>query len=88
MIRIIKIQIIIYRNLEIYFFSFRCVVNSSETSLKALLAAGIITVRANTGVIVAKVNICYTVVVFSSPEHKVLRVSYCDQSLSVVVRRP
>ena len=25
--------------------------------------------------------------VFSSPEHKVLRVSYCDQPLSVVVRR-
>jgi len=26
--------------------------------------------------------------VFSSPEHKVLRVSYCDRSLSVVRRRP
>ena len=25
---------------------------------------------------------------FSSPEHKVLRVSYCDHSLSVGVRRP
>jgi len=25
---------------------------------------------------------------FSSPEHKVLRVSYCDRSLSVVRRRP
>ena len=25
---------------------------------------------------------------FSSPEHKVLRVSYCDRSLSVVCRRP
>ena len=25
--------------------------------------------------------------IFSSPEHKVLRVSYCDQPLSVVVRR-
>ena len=27
------------------------------------------------------------VVVFSSPDNKVLRVSYCDRSLSVVVRR-
>ena len=26
--------------------------------------------------------------VFSSPEHEVLRVSYCDHSLSVSVRRP
>ena len=26
--------------------------------------------------------------IFSSPEHKVLRVSYCDRSLSVVRRRP
>jgi len=26
--------------------------------------------------------------VFSSPEHKVLMVSYCDQALSVVRRRP
>ena len=26
--------------------------------------------------------------VFSSPEHKVLMVSYCDRALSVVVRRP
>ena len=26
--------------------------------------------------------------VFSSPEHKVLRVSYCDRPLSVVRRRP
>ena len=25
---------------------------------------------------------------FSSPEHKVLMVSYCDRALSVVVRRP
>jgi len=25
--------------------------------------------------------------IFNSPEHKVLRVSYCDRSLSVVVRR-
>ena len=30
----------------------------------------------------------YLGVVFSSPEHKVLRVSYCDRSLSVVRRRP
>jgi len=28
-----------------------------------------------------------SVVVFSSPEHKVLRVSYCDRPLSVVRRR-
>jgi len=55
--RIIKIEIRISCNLKIYFFSFRCVVNASETSLKALLAAGIITVRANTGVILEKVNI-------------------------------
>ena len=27
-------------------------------------------------------------VFFSSPEHKVLRVSYCDRPLSVIVRRP
>ena len=27
-------------------------------------------------------------VLFSSPEHKVLMVSYCDRALSVVVRRP
>ena len=26
--------------------------------------------------------------IFSSPEHKVLRVSYCDRPLSVVVRKP
>jgi len=26
--------------------------------------------------------------IFSSPEHKVLSVSYCDRSLSVVRRRP
>ena len=32
-----------------------------------------------------KVNV--TVAFFSSPEHEVLMVSYCDQSLSVV-RRP
>ena len=28
------------------------------------------------------------VTLFSSPEHKVLRVSYCDRPLSVVRRRP
>jgi len=28
------------------------------------------------------------VTLFSSPEHKVLMVSYCDRALSVVVRRP
>ena len=27
-------------------------------------------------------------IIFSSPEHKVLMVSYCDWALSVVVRRP
>ena len=27
------------------------------------------------------------VIIFSSPEHFVLRVSYCDRPLSVVVRR-
>jgi len=30
----------------------------------------------------------FLIVLFSSPEHKVLRVSYCDRPLSVVVRRP
>jgi len=29
----------------------------------------------------------YSISIFSSPEHKVLRVSYCDRSLSVVRRR-
>ena len=32
--------------------------------------------------------LCYVVTFFSSPEHEMLRVSYCDRSLSVVRRRP
>jgi len=35
-----------------------------------------------------KIQIFLIFAVFSSPEHKVLRVSYCDRSLSVVRRRP
>ena len=33
-------------------------------------------------------NSGHELIIFGSPEHKVLRVSYCDQSPSVGVRRP
>jgi len=32
------------------------------------------------------IEVNFNFLVFSSPEHKVLRVSYCDRSLSVVRR--
>ena len=62
--------------------TFKCVINYVKAFAYSLNYSTLLLKR------LLKLNKeCFILLFFSSPEHKVLRVSYCDRPLSVVVRR-